>query len=89
MKSRAKPRFWAAYRKLPTDIQVLSRKAHRLFASSARHLSLRFKKVHGQEPIYSARVALGYRAVGLLKGDDVTWSWIGEPADYDRLLAKL
>ena len=89
MKSSATPRFWAAYRKLPTDIQGLARKAYRLFASNPRHQSLRFKKVHGHEPIYSVRVALGYRAVGLLEGDDITWFWIGAHADYDRLLARL
>lgn len=89
MKSSATPGFWAAYRKLPTDIQGLARKAYRLFASNPGHQSLRFKRVHGHEPIYSVRVALGYRAVGLLKGDDITWFWIGAHADYERLLARL
>ena len=67
----------------------LARKACRLFASNPRHQSLRFKKVHGYEPIYSVRVALGYRVVGLLEGDEITWFWIGSHADYDRLLEKL
>lgn len=44
-------RFWAAYRKVPTDIQGLARKAYRLFASNPQHRSLRFKRVHGYEPI--------------------------------------
>ncbi|MCY4596534.1 MAG: hypothetical protein OXC19_17255 [Bryobacterales bacterium] len=88
MKSSATPRFWAAYRKLPTDVRGLTRKAYRLFASNPRHQSLRFKKVHGGEAIYSVRVALGYRAVGLLEGDDITWFWIGTHADYDRLIAR-
>ena len=89
MKSSATPRFSAAYHELPTDTQGLARKAYRLFASNPRHRSLRFKKVHGHEPIYSVRVTLGYRAVGLLEGDDITWIWIGAHADYDRLLARL
>ena len=89
MTSSAKPRFWAAYRRLPTDIQGLATRAYRLFASNPRYQSLRFKKVHGHEPIYSVRIALGYRAVGLVEGDDITWFWIGAHADYDRLLAKL
>ena len=88
MKSSATPSFWAAYRKLPTDVRGLERKAYRLFASNPRHQSLRFKKVHGHEPIYSVRVALGYRAVGLLEGDDITWFWIGAHSDYDRLIAR-
>ena len=89
MKSSATLRFWAAYRKFPSDIQGLARKAYRLFATNPRYQSLRFKKVHGHEPIYLVRVALGYRAVGLLEGDDITWFWIGAHADYDRLLASL
>ena len=60
-----------------------------LFAGNPGHQSSRFKKVNGQEPIFSGRVALGYRALGLLEGDDITWSWIGAHADYDRLLARL
>ncbi|MXY68560.1 MAG: hypothetical protein F4Y47_08360 [Acidobacteriia bacterium] len=89
MKSRATPRSWAAYREVPTDIQGLARKAYRLFASNPQHQGLRVEKVHGHEPIYSARVALGQRALGLLEGDDITRYWIGAHADYERLLARL
>jgi hypothetical protein len=35
------------------------------------------------------RVTLGYRALGLLEGEEVTWFWIGAHAEYDRLLDKL
>jgi hypothetical protein len=45
--------------------------------------------VHNREPIYSVRVTLGYRAVGLLEGEEITWIWIGTHAAYDRLLQKL
>jgi hypothetical protein len=40
-----------------------ARKAYRLFHDNPAHPSLQFKKVHDREPIYSARVTLGYRAV--------------------------
>ena len=89
VKSSATIRFWVAYRKPPTDTQGLARKAYRLFASNPRHLSLRFKRVHGREPIYSVHVASGYRGVSLLEGDDITWFRIGSHAYYDRLLARL
>ncbi|HEY3064347.1 MAG TPA: hypothetical protein VGL09_01055 [Methylomirabilota bacterium] len=39
--------------------------------------------------IYSARVSLGYRAVGLMEGDEITWFWIGTHGEYDRLLDQL
>jgi hypothetical protein len=51
--------------------------------------SLHFKKVHDRDPIYSARVTLGYRAVGLLEGDEITSFWIGPHAEYDRLQDRL
>jgi hypothetical protein len=34
-------------------------------------------------------VTLGYRVVGLLEDDEITWFWIGSHAEYDRLLDKL
>jgi hypothetical protein len=89
VRSRATPRFWAAYRELPPEIQGLARKAYQLFRENPAHPSLHFKRVHDRDPVYSARVSLGYRAVGLLEDEDITWFWIGSHADYDRLLARL
>ncbi len=89
MRSRATPRFWAAYRDLPAEIRSLARKAYQLFRDNPSHPSLRFKKVHDREPIYAVRVTLGYRALGLLEDDEITWFWIGTHADYDRLLEQL
>ena len=89
MRSRATPRFWAAYRALPAENRNLARRAYQLFRENPGHPSLHFKRIHDREPIYSARVSLGYRAVGLLERDEVTWFWIGTHADYDRLLDRL
>jgi hypothetical protein len=47
---------------------------------------LRFKHVHPTEPIYSVRISLDYRALGVLQDDDIVWFWIGSHADYDKLL---
>ena len=89
MKSRAPPRFWAALRDLPSDVQQTARKAYRLFRENPQHPSLQFKKVHSREQIYSVRISLGYRAVGLLENNEVTWFWIGSHAAYDRLVSQL
>lgn len=88
MRSRATPRFWAAYRELPPEIKELARKAYGLFRDNPRHSSLQFKKVH-EDSIYSARVTLGYGTLGLLEDEEVTWFWIGTHAEYDRLLENL
>src|SRR5688572_25500676 len=71
---------------LPHDVQDHARKAYSLFSADPRHPSLQFKKVHTTEPIYSARISGGYRAVGRLDGDLVLWFWIGGHDEYDRLL---
>lgn len=89
MRSRATPRFWAAYRELPPEIQNLARKAYGLFRDNPRHPSLQFKRVHDRDPTYSVRVSLGYRALGLLEDHEITWFWIGSHAEYDRLLNRL
>jgi len=39
-----------------------------------------------QEPLYSVRIGRGWRALGLLEEETVTWFWIGSHADYDRLI---
>ncbi len=89
MKSRATPRFWAAYRELPERMQERAREAYKAFRDDPRHPSLQFKKVHDTEPIYSVRVTLAYRALGLLQKDEIVWFWIGSHVEYDRLLTKL
>jgi hypothetical protein len=89
VKSRATPRFWAAYRDLPPEIKDAARKAYQLFRDNAHHPRLQFKKIHQRDPIYSARVTLGYRALGLLEDDEIAWFWIGTHAAYERLLENL
>jgi len=45
--------------------------------------------VHATRAIYSARVGLGYRALGVSEGGTIIWFWIGSHADYDKLLHEL
>jgi len=51
-----------------------------------RHPSLRLKKVDEQSNVYSVRIGLGYRALGVMEGSTVVWFWIGSHAECDRLL---
>jgi hypothetical protein len=89
VRSRATPRFWTAYHELPVEIRELARKAYVFFRDNPEHPSLNFKRVHSSQPVYSVRVARGYRALGLLEGGEIIWFWIGTHAGYDRLLAGL
>jgi hypothetical protein len=80
--------FVAAFRELPGTVQEQARKCYRLWRSNAYHPSLQFKRVHPIEPLYSVRVGLGWRALGFVDDDGITWFWIGSHAEYDRLIKR-
>jgi hypothetical protein len=86
MKSQATRSFWQQYWALPPEIRQRARQAYKLRRDNPAHPSLFFKRVKESQPIYSVRIGLGYRALGLLKGDTVTWFWIGTHDEYDRLI---
>lgn len=89
MTSRRTKRFRECFARLPPDIQSQAKRAYQQFRDDPRHPSLRFKRVHRTEPIYSVRVSQSYRAVGVLRDDAIIWFWIGSHDDYDRLLSQL
>jgi mRNA-degrading endonuclease RelE of RelBE toxin-antitoxin system len=84
MKSATLPSFWAEYKSLDEDIRQRARKVYRLWRQNPFHPSLHFKCINSEEDIWSVRITLGYRAVGILDGDTVTWFWIGSHDDYER-----
>jgi hypothetical protein len=87
--SRTTERFRAAFERLPAAVRLRARRAYLRFREDPNHPSLRFKLVHPTRPIYSVRIGLGYRALGVRDVDDVVWFWIGSHADYDQVLASL
>jgi len=86
MQSRTTRKFWRLFSDLPLDVQRDAQRAYRLFQSNPAHPSLQFKKLDGEEDIYSARVGLGYRALAVMEKDRVVWYWIGSHSEYDRLI---
>ena len=74
------------FRRLQPETQERARTAYQLWRDNPRHNSLQFKRVSRRHPIYSVRVGLEHRALGLLEGDTVFWYWIGPHDDYERLL---
>ncbi len=89
MKSRALPRFWKQFDALPVEIQKRAYRAYRLWRSNPMARSLYFKRVSDSEPIYSVRIGLGYRALGLVEGDTIYWYFIGDHDTYDLELKRL
>ncbi len=89
MISRTTEQFREAFVQLPRQVQEQARQAYRLFRQNPQHSSLRYRQVHATLPIYSARVGIHYRAVGIRDGDEIVWFWIGPHAEYDHLIAHL
>ena len=86
IESRTSRSFRVAFASLPEEIQAQARRSYRLFRADPSHPSLRFKNVDPVENLYSVRIGLGYRALGVLDGSTVTWFWIDSHADCDRMI---
>jgi hypothetical protein len=86
MQSRATRKFRRLFSDLPIEIQRDSKRAYRLFQSNPAHPGLQFKKLEGEDDLYSARIGLEYRALAVMKKDRIVWYWIGSHSEYDRLI---
>ncbi len=89
MKSVTTQAFRRLYAKATKERQNKIRRAFRLWILDPNHPSLRFKKVHNSMPIYSARVDLDWRAVGVLKNETMVWFWVGSHQHYEELLKSI
>jgi hypothetical protein len=86
MNSRTTRGFWDHYHALPVDIQARADRAYDLWLVQPHAPGLQFKRVDPEDPIYSVRISSTYRALGVLRGDTITWFWIGKHDIYDRKL---
>ena len=89
MKSSITKAFRKQLGQLPESLREQARKAYALWRSDPYHNGLQFKRVSQRQPIYSARIGLNYRVLGLLEKDHIYWFWIGSHAEYDELLQRL
>jgi hypothetical protein len=89
VKSHTTERFRKLFAALPESVREQAREAYRFFRENPQHPGLQFKRVHPTKPIYSARVNIDYRVLGVRDGDEIAWFWIGSHDDYDKLLARL
>ena len=89
MNSCTTERFRTCLARLPQEIQRQAREAYTRFAENPAHPSLRFKRVHAAQEIYSVRISLDCRTLGVRDGNTMIWFWIGLHSDYDRMLTSL
>ena len=87
MISKRTKRFKQLFSALPKDVQTQANAAYRLFKRDPYHSGLFFKQVEIKPPLYSVRIGLHYRALGVKQGDTILWVWIGSHAAYDKFLS--
>ena len=86
MNSQTTPGFRKQLKSLPPAIRKKARQTYKVWKNDPSHPSLHFKRVNESRPLYSVRITLKWRVLGLLKGDTMTWFWIGDHKEYDRLV---
>ncbi len=89
MKSSTTGEFRQRLGRLPVEVRRQAHRAYALWRSDPRHPGLQFKRVGGSQPVFSARVGLGFRALAYQTDEAVVWFWIGSHAEYDAFLAHL
>ena len=73
MQSVTTEKFRECYKKLPKPIKEQTRIAYSLWRQSPYHPSLHFKLIHQNQAIYSVRIGLKWRALGIKKEDTLIW----------------
>jgi hypothetical protein len=51
VKHRASPRFWKAYRRLPSEVRALADRGYALLKADTTHGSLYFKNIGDWQPV--------------------------------------
>ena len=83
MNHYASRKFWQCYDSLPEEVQKLADKNFALLKENPGHPSLHFKKIGN---FRSARVGIHYRALAIEIEGGLLWFWIGDHAEYDRMI---
>jgi len=84
--SHTTQKFRQLYAALPESLRRQTQSAYIKFKDNPNHPELRFKCVHPEKRIYSARINSEYRALGVLAEDVIIWFWVGSHDEYLRLL---
>jgi hypothetical protein len=81
--------YWESMEKLPTEVRKLAEKSYALWRVNPKHPMLRFKKIHPSQPIYSFRVGLAYRTIGVEDKDGrLAWFWVGSFQEFANIIAE-
>ena len=90
MNSELTEEFIVLFRDLPENIKALAAKNYKLWKNNPSHPGLNFKRIKSSKDIYSIRIGLGYRAIGVVKNKDtIIWFWVGTHSKYDALMKNI
>jgi len=81
--------FRKRFKNLPKQVQDQAKEAYHLFKKDPYYPSLHFKRVHSRKPVYSVRINIDYRAVGIFDDNEIVWFWLGSHSAYNKLLNQL
>nr|VFK58679.1 MAG: hypothetical protein BECKTUN1418D_GA0071000_108712 [Candidatus Kentron sp. TUN] len=80
---RTTTRFWRCFHALAPETREMARRSYGLLKGNPRHPSLHFKKVG---KLCSVRVGRRHRALAVEDEGGLIWVWIGNHAEYERML---
>ena len=80
--------YWDTFEDLPEDIKKLAEKNYKLWRESKNSPGLRFKQIHKSLPIYSFRVGMKHRTVGVETDDNkIAWFWVGSFETFNKTIS--
>jgi len=70
--------YWTRFDELPGEIRRLAEENYHSWKDNPRNPGLRFKQIHKTLPIFSFRVGMRHRTVGVETDDGrIAWFWVG------------
>jgi hypothetical protein len=88
LKSYLTDKFLECYQGLPNHIKRNAQRSYKIWRKHPNHPGLQFKKVGKKHEVYSVRVGIGWRALGVKDQDAIIWFWIGSHAEYEHILKQ-
>jgi len=80
--------FRKSFARLPEKVRKQAKQAYSRFKKDPYYPALHFKRVHSTRPIYSVRISIDYRALGILQDNEIIWFWIGSHTEYDKTVKQ-
>lgn len=79
--------YWRQFDELPAEVRKLAESNYEQWKKNPNHPSLRFKQIHPDRPIFSYRVGMRHRTVGVeADGGKIVWFWIGSFEHFQELV---